>query len=62
MGQNKHQQRITTESNRYKSDEIVMLAGDFGPKSCASIHYTMWISLILRTTENIKKYKNFMQL
>ena len=56
---------ITTESNsRIKREEIVMVTGDFGPKSSASIHYTIWISLILKTIENIKnlQYKNFMQL
>ena len=37
-----------TKRNSLKSDEIVTVAGDFGPKSSAiNIHDTMWISLIL---------------
>ena len=49
---------LTTESNfLLKSDKVVSVAGDFGPKSSASIHYIMWISLILKPIDNIKNIK-----
>ena len=47
-----------------KSDKIMTVAGDFGPKSSASIHYVYYVDFSdLRTIENINlQYKNFTQL
>ena len=49
---------------RYKSGEILASWWRLCFKSCPNIHYTIRISLILRTIENIKnlQYINFMQL
>jgi hypothetical protein len=50
VGQNKHQ-NYKELLQRLIGIRVagVMVAGNFGPKSCAGIQYTMWFSLILRT-------------
>ena len=44
------------ESNRYKSDKIVIFATDFGHKSFASIQHTMWISMIRKDRESLRLF------
>ena len=41
-----------------KSDEIVKIAGDFGPKSSSSIHYTIRILPIITNIQNIKNLQS----